>query len=396
MRQKKTLIFGWGKSGQAAHSFLQKRGASLQIYDDKIAQNSPIFWEEIGQIIVSPGIDPLHPLVQEAKKRGILCLSEVELGLNSFSNLKIGITGSNGKTTTTQLLEHLFQKAGFLAKALGNIGTAVCSYEPQEKEILLVELSSFQLELLHTPLFEYGICLNIFPNHLDRHQTLENYQKAKQNLAFCIKPGRKLWVGKTCEQVFSFVKAEQLPEYIAGRKDLSAETLGAAWLVAKEWKISASVFEQALATFQKPSHRLEYIGEKKGVLFYNDSKATNEIAVVFALQRFTCPIHLIVGGVDKKADFTLWQKSFPKEIKCVYAYGFAAEKICCALQFLVTVKIFTTLQQAAEAAFVAAEKGEIVLLSPGCASFDQFASFEKRGDAFKTMVQQWIQKEKDL
>ncbi len=392
MMEKQFLILGYGVSGKAAEAFLQKRNKKTLIYDDKKGHLPKIEWKSIEKVVVSPGVERSHAILKEAVRKNIPLTSEIELGLSENRETVIAITGSNGKTTTTLFLEYLFKKAGFYAKALGNVGEPFCAYSPKKGEILLLEISSFQLEPLKGAFFDYALFLNLYPNHLDWHKTIENYANAKKKIASCLKPSGILWTDKKWKHLFpkgSFFP-EKLPlSYV--REDMSEETIKGAWEISKHWNIEKDLFLESLKTFPKPKHRLEYVGEKKGVLFYNDSKATNEEAVLFAIKKFSSPLRLIVGGMDKGSSFLSWKENLVPSIKKVYAYGFAAEKIQTVLQSKLEVALFSCFKEAVRTAILEAIEGETVLLSPGCSSFDQFQNFEERGEVFIKIVQQWMQ-----
>jgi len=390
--KKKVLILGYGISGKAAEKFLEKQQKSCLVYDDKIAKLQVLPWEEIETLVVSPQISISHPIYQKAIEKGVKITSEIQLGLEDKNNPLIGVTGTNGKTTTVLLLEHLCKTASIPAKALGNIGEPLSLYSAKEGELLIVELSSFQLEKLQGNFFDYAFFLNLYPHHLDVHESFAAYQKAKVNLQNCIKKEGKLWAPSNYSALFRKAEGLQKLPFSIAREDLSATTLEAAWTFALEKKISSSVFLQAVQSFQKPSHRFEKVAQHQGITYINDSKATNTQAVLYALSKLFSPIRLIVGGEDQNADFRLWQNEFSSKVKKVYAYGFAAEKIRFTLESSLRVECFPLFGQAVKKACVEAQKEEVVLLSPGCASHDQFANFEERGNKFKELVQMWMQK----
>ncbi len=397
MMKKKVLILGYGVSGKAAEGFLQERGVQTCIYDDKEPFSAKIEWEEIEKLVISPGVERSHPLILEALEKKIPTTSEIGLGLEENKERVLAITGSNGKTSTVLFLEYLFQKAGFFAKALGNVGKPFCSYKPRKGELLLLEISSFQLEPLEGAFFDFGLFLNLYPNHLDWHKTMENYAKAKQKLSFCLKPSGIIWTDSKWRHLFP--KARYFPKklpFSCSKEGLSEETIKGAWMVAETWGISQDFFLESLHHFPRPKHRIQYIGKKRGVLFYNDSKGTNEEATLFALRNFSSPLNLIVGGMDKGASFLSWKENFPTLIRKIYAYGFAAQKIKTVLQSRWEVETFSLFEEAVQEASRQAKPGEIVLLSPGCNSFDQFENFEQRGDLFIKIVEKIMKEEASL
>lgn len=387
----KKLIIGWGKSGQSAYRWLTERGYKVWVFDDnkklpeEIAyHNEPL--EEFDQVIVSPGILFTHPLVQKAQKKELSIISEVELALSEIKNPLIAITGTNGKTTTSFLLHHIFNCAHIPSKVVGNSGHPLTSYQGSKKEILIVELSSFQLQATYTPAFSYGAILNISANHLDHHRSYKEYVEAKLHLFHLVKD--KLFVPKklkksffsTDEKVSAFPKTKTFSSIIA------EENIQAALCLSKQYGVYSNLAHKAIATFSHLPHRLEYIGSKEGISWYNDSKATTPTAVLHAVQKFSSPIVLLVGGMDKGISFSVWKKELPKEIKIIIAFGFAAQKIIKTLESKFGVDEAKSLAEAVELAKKWANPGDTILLSPGCASFDEFVDYEERGNIFKQLV----------
>jgi UDP-N-acetylmuramoylalanine--D-glutamate ligase len=383
------VVLGLGISGKAAASFLLAQGHSVIGVDRKNDQMAPeknlvlsdedLVLEEVDQLILSPGIPQTHPIVLQAFKKGIEVVGEVEFAFRHIKNRCIGITGSNGKTTTTLQITHVFTHAGMKARAVGNVGvglsTVLGKLDPDE--ILVVELSSFQLETLKQRCLDIAVILNITENHLDRYPSMQEYAAAKMAIQHCLKENGKLFIGQQVANNYSF-------EINFSIFDLFA--------ICSQFGITKEVFDIAMQSFKKPPHRIEWVGEVGGVTFYNDSKSSNVESVIYAVRQFNQPLIMIVGGTDKGSNYTPWVDSFQKNVKHVIAYGLAKEKIEKQIAGFLP---FTKVGPFAEAVVMAcklAQEQDIVLLSPGCSSYDQFANFEHRGETFKELVKKWIEK----
>lgn len=400
---KKAIVFGLAISGRSAAEALLRQGFSV-IGIDRMAnalrqdpnllplleKGLELFSEEdfcdfssVSLFILSPGISPLHPLVQAALRLKIEVIGEMEFGLRQISNRCIGITGTNGKTTTTLLLTHILRSAGFSAKSLGNVGSSVSSYllEAKSEEILVLELSSFQLETLSKRCLEAAVILNIEPDHLDRYASFEEYRAAKLRIEKALLPGGKFFVSKS---LLPFApSAESFEEDPSlGQNEQAAKK------VSELFGVSSSQFFDALKTFQRPAHRIEWVAEKNGRMYYNDSKATNVDSVMHAVRSLEGPLILLVGGRDKGASYAPWIACFEKKVKMLVAFGEAAFKIESELgPFFPFVRV-ATLDQAVKCAAAHAEPGASIVLSPGCSSYDQFRNYEHRGEEFKRLVRE--------
>jgi UDP-N-acetylmuramoylalanine--D-glutamate ligase len=334
--------------------------------------------------------------------RGHDVIGEVELAAAYLKGPTIGITGSNGKTTTTSLVGHIFHQAGVPAQVGGNIGTPVIAMTATSREDQwnVLELSSFQLETIHTFRAHVGVCLNVTQNHLDRHHTFEAYAAAKANLFRTQRRGDFAVLNAADETCRSFAKLtpanilwfsgaddpplprNEIP--IPGRHN--AENVMAAALAAGVAGVHRDDIANAVRSFQAVEHRLEFVAEFAGVKFYNDSKATSVDATTKALDSFDGNLWVILGGKDKGSDYTVLRDRLARKAKAALLIGAAADKIASQLDGAVQLIRSETLVNAVEEASRLARPGDIVLLAPACASFDQFESYEHRGRVFKQAV----------
>ena len=436
-KNKKVLILGLGVSGRAAAAFLLRRGASVSGIDqnksslehhDEIkelhAKGLQLLWNPAllnfkawDEMIVSPGVPNTNPFYEGAILAGLTILGETELGFSALNQPCIGITGSNGKTTATLLIEHVLNSVGKKAKAVGNIGTPLTSVvdSANPEEILVVELSSWQLETLKSRKLDAAVLLNITPNHLDRHGTLEKYAEAKINMGNCLKTDKKLIVGAHVYEQFkpllegfslytygysptsnfycdkqSVFKDEKLefilPSLYRDRVTHDVENMMAAYAALCEMGVTAENFLQAFNTFKKPPHRIEFVKKIKNVAYYNDSKGTSLDAVAKAVKSLQGDSILIAGGRHKGASYCPWINDFEGHVRFICAIGEAATLIKSELGHFVPVEIFDSLESAVIHASKMARDGENVLLSPGCSSYDMFKDYAHRGEEFKRIV----------
>ncbi len=413
---KKTLIIGFGISGRSAAQLLLKKGARVVAVDRKWEEltpipspffalqsdSAPISFSDIGLVVLSPGIAPSHPLVQEALSFHIEVIGEIELAMRHLQSRAVGITGTNGKTTTTLLVAHILREAGLEALALGNTGDGLCAYLASEKAsstpILVIELSSFQLETLQSRRLEGAVLLNITPDHLDRYPSMKDYAEAKRKIADCLQPGAPFWVSRQVQEEFGFGSLVFDEVALAPISPIRYMQLGgpevqniqAAFALCSLFGVSKEAFRRGVETFRKPAHRIEFVVEKNGISFYNDSKGTNIDAVMHAVRLLEGPLILLVGGVDKGASYQPWIDCFRGKVKMIVAFGQAAHKMEVELAADFPFRRVTTMEEAFSWAVQSAEPKESVLLSPGCSSYDQFRNYEHRGDAFKRLVKGWV------
>jgi len=398
----KYLILGLGKSGMAAYHLLKNEGHEVAGYDDDPSLQegltgssvTPPTLDPFECIVVSPGFSPSHPFYQSALLKGKKVISEVELALTRLNQPSLAITGTNGKTTVTLLVTHILNHAGLQAKSLGNIGTPVASYIAQPQEILVIELSSFQLERLEGRFFDSGVILNITPDHLDRYPTLESYAETKCRLQQLIKPQGSLWVHEQILREFPFLLSAKVQSYgnsfeliLPTRyKGHDRENIIAAWLLCRAFGVSMERFLAALEGFCFPPHRMERIASINEVVYINDSKSTNIDATIKGVETLEGRVILIVGGVHKGSSYRPWRISFAHKVIQILAIGSASSLIEEELSDLYPIKCYPSLQEAFLQAKQIASPGDTVLFSPGCSSFDQFKDYVQRGNLFKKYV----------
>lgn len=440
MENGSVLVIGLGISGRSAAALLLQKKNSVHGVDGKWEQlrsNSEIIdlcgqgmtishdqealdLDQFDLVVVSPGISQKHPLYVQAKEKGIEILGEIELAFRYLEGIFVGITGTNGKTTTTLLVTHVLNECGKPARALGNVGvplTSQCGETLHSKEINVVELSSYQLETMHTHVLDVAVLLNITPDHLDRYHSMEEYANAKLHIANCLKSEGILYLeqqswldfgyltpklkaktygyGKEndlftdLQHLYSGKKIEcVLPLQLQGKKSHDLENLMAAYALCSYLGVTGEQFIQAVASFKKPAHRVEFVKTVKGISYYDDSKGTNIDAVIRAIQSVPGKIVLIAGGVDKGSSYEPWIQCFADKVRGIFVIGQAAAKMQRELSHALPVVLCESLEKAVAGATEMAEMGETVLLSPGCSSFDMFRDYAHRGEEFQRLVQQ--------
>ncbi len=415
---KKTVVIGMGKSGKAAAVFLQRQGYDVVGVDSNVSsgypQTAPL--DHVDLVVASPGVPHSDPTYAKALALGLPIIGEAELGLRELKQPCIGITGSNGKTTVTLLTEHALKKSGKKARAIGNVGTPFTEYalHPDPEEIIVAELSSYQLETLETKAFDAGIVLNITPNHLDRYASLEEYARAKLHLQNCLKENAPFYVYQDVQRDFGFLLNASYLTFGSGKEcDLRTDKIAvqegetiayflpiryrnwgihesenalAAWMLCRNFGVTKEAFLHALESFQKPAHRIEFVTEIDKISFYDDSKGTSVDATLKAVASMPGEVVLIVGGMDKGGSYAPWKEKFQGKVRKVIALGQAATKIARELSDMMIVDIASSLEEAVVWAAEAAREGDSVLLSPGCSSLDMFRDYAHRGDEFKRFV----------
>ncbi|MEX0961916.1 MAG: UDP-N-acetylmuramoyl-L-alanine--D-glutamate ligase [Simkaniaceae bacterium] len=387
----KRVIFGLGLSGLAALELLKRESGELFAVDRKpiSVEGVSVYKEEafptnisIDEVIVSPGVSFSNPLIQRFLKRGIPVIGEMEMALGRVHQPCIGITGTNGKTTTTYRITHLLNQAGQKACALGNCGIPLSSYllNPDLTETLCLEMSSFQLETIQSKKLERALLLPITEDHLDRYRSFEDYAKTKCRIVKALQEGGKLLLLEETKKKFE--------KYLNEVESISIRG-GVEDLVNKLFEsLHIEVSEEMKKSFQSPKHRLEEVGTFKGVRVINDSKATNIDSVLYAVHSLPKNLSIILGGRDKGGDFTKLVDLFRRRVKKAYLYGEASVKIKKELNGIPLE--MGSFEEMVNLAFKETKSGEILLLSPACASFDSFRNFEERGDLFKKIVKQSV------
>jgi UDP-N-acetylmuramoylalanine--D-glutamate ligase len=387
---RRALVVGLARSGQAAALALAAYGAEVAAH---LGSEDETLLEGVDLLVKSPGVPSESPLPTAARVRRVPVWSEVELGYRLLRGRPlVGVTGTNGKTTTTELLAAIYRAAGRPVEVAGNIGrplVEVAETAPADATIIC-ELSSFQLEDVHELACEIAVLLNLEPDHLDRHGTFESYRDTKLRIfdraRTAIVP-RGLAVSTAAAARVEFAAGDPLPAdpLIPGAHN--RENAAAATAAARAAGLPDDAIALALRTFPGVAHRLELVRELDGVRYVNDSKATNTAAARRGVLAYDAPLHLILGGSLKGEDFATFARDLPATVRTVHLVGEAADALAVALDAAGrSYERAGDLETAIGQARAVAEPGEVVLLSPACASFDQFEDFEQRGDAFRRLV----------
>jgi UDP-N-acetylmuramoylalanine--D-glutamate ligase len=423
----KVVVVGMARSGVAAVELLRERGARVRAVDQKplslpgiaVEPQEEASFADADFIVVSPGVPADLDLLNQARRRGVRVIGDLELAGWFLRGKIIGITGANGKTTTTALTGHILKASGIPVQVGGNIGTPPCSMvrSSQDTQWNVLELSSFQLETTDSFHAHIGAALNVTADHLDRHHTMEQYAAAKGRLFLnqqredfavlnaddpicsgyaALGHGCKVWFSSTHEvspgaflrgeelvlDGAAFMRASEVP--LRGLHNIE-NTLAAA-AMAKRAGAMPEQIRAAVMTFPGVEHRLEFVREIGGVAWYNDSKATNVDATVKALAAFDGGLWVILGGKDKDSDYSTLAAALRVKAHGGLLIGAAAEKIEAQLRGTVPLIPCGTIDVAVREARQRAKSGDTVLLAPACASFDQFENFEHRGREFKRLV----------
>ena len=423
VKGKRVVVAGMGKSGRAAVELLREHGGVPVATDsdpqspDILPQSEDLF-ASADLVVLSPGVPIDLPEVLAAKRKGIPVIGEVELAGYWLKGPILGITGSNGKTTTTAMTGHILKEAGVSCQVGGNIGTAPAAMiaDSRDDQWNVLELSSFQLETIDEFRAQIAVGLNLTPDHLDRHGSLETYANAKARLfetqddsGFAVlnadDPTVTSWAArsKAAPHWFSRTRTVRPGIWIednilmsdSGRilrvDDIplrglhNVENTMAAAAAALLAGASLDGIAAGIRSFPGVEHRIEFVRDRNGVLYYNDSKATNVDATEKAIDAFAGNLYIILGGKDKGSDYTVLKQKLAAKAKAVLLIGAAAPKIASQLEGLPLVAC-GTIDKAVEYGAMHAVAGDTVLLAPACASFDQFQSYEHRGRVFKDLV----------
>ena len=452
VRDKKVLVFGSGISGEAACSLLLANGAEVVLYDgnDKLdtkeilakisgSENGKItvvlgalseeekneLFQDLTLTVMSPGVPTDLPIVNEMREMGIPIWGEIELAYVFGKGDVLAITGTNGKTTTTSLLGEIMKNYNESTYVVGNIGNPYTSVaaETTDHSVIVAEMSSFQLETIQTFAPKVSAILNITPDHLNRHHTMEAYIEAKENIAknqtaedTCVlnyEDDVTRAFGENINAKVLYFSSQRILEEgiylengeiilalngektdICNVNDLNIlgthnhENAMAATAMAAAYGVPVEVIRKTLKEFQGVEHRIEFVAEKNGVVYYNDSKGTNPDAAIKGIQAMNRPTVLIGGGYDKDSAYDEWIDAFDGKVKKLVLIGATREKIAeTAKKHGFTETVFAdTFEEAFEKCVEYAEPGDAVLLSPACASWGMFKNYEQRGDMFKELV----------
>jgi UDP-N-acetylmuramoylalanine--D-glutamate ligase len=435
---KKTLVVGLGRTGGALAHFLLEKGAKVTISEKKAAEalgDQIAYWTGRGAVVEtgghklssflaadyifpSPGVPPLEEF-EAVREKGIPIISEIELAYWFLKGSIMGVTGTNGKSTTATLIHKILKEAGLEAYLAGNIGTPLLSFvgDSRDSHIYIAEISSFQLEYIDRFKADISVFLNISQNHLDWHHTFENYWQTKKRLVTSQTESGRAVLNRDDTLVWSLHDAGPYEPYGFSRKRRvergcflqddwiivrderkeplmptaeipllglhNQENVMAAACAAHLCGVPPPQMRESIKNFSGLEHRLEKVFTLREVEFVNDSKATTVDAAIKALQSFSRPIVLILGGKDKGSDFRKLRRAVKKRVKKVILIGEAKDKIKKALRGTVPIEESRSYKEAVALSFAAASPGEIVLLAPACTSWDMFNNFEERGEAFK-------------
>jgi UDP-N-acetylmuramoylalanine--D-glutamate ligase len=440
LKEKKVLVVGLARTGIECTRFLLNQGAKVAVSDlrsetdlsqeiealkglpiDYLLGGEERRWlDDVDLVVPSPGVPSGNPLLQEACSRGIEILSEVELAYRFLRFPIIAITGTNGKSTTTTLVGQMLKANGARVFIGGNIGAPLIGFVGGDWEWGVVEISSFQLEWIQEFRPRLAVLLNLTEDHLDRYPNFAAYCRTKERLFECQTPEDIAILNRDDPQVWAmrqrrhakiisfgfseidqgvFARSEEIVwRGVAGEERFplhhvkiqgvhNVENMMAAIAVAKAIGIPAQIIQQTLEEFPGLEHRLEFVREKDGVRYYNDSKGTNVGAVVKSLASFSVPVILLAGGVDKGGDYGVLREGVGKRVKRLVLFGAAKEIIAESLGMQTETVVVDDMETAVRDAYQHAHPGDVVLLSPACSSFDMFRNYAERGRVFKSLVQ---------
>lgn len=444
--EKKALVVGTGKSGVAAAELLIKKGISVLLFDGNENLNKETFYNnfpsllnvelilgslseermaEFSVAILSPGVPTDLPFVNMLREKNIPIWGEIELAYAMAKGSILAITGTNGKTTTTALTGEIMKNYFKDVKVVGNIGIPYTSVadETTEETVTVAEISSFQLETIHEFRPQVSAILNITPDHLDRHHTMKCYIRTKEDITLnqtkedtCVlnydDEVLREFAQNCPAKVFFFSSTQRLSDGLfldgedivythGGQEELvinvnqlhllgihNYENVMAACAISLSFGVPMECIVEVLKRFTAVEHRIEYVTEKRGVAFYNDSKGTNPDAAIKGIQAMNRPTYLIGGGYDKQSEYDEWIESFDGKVKELVLIGQTANAIaeCAKRHGFTNVVLCETLEEAICYCYEHATRGEAVLLSPACASWGMFKNYEERGRVFKEIV----------
>jgi UDP-N-acetylmuramoylalanine--D-glutamate ligase len=439
LRGKKVMVLGLARTGVETARFLIGNGAQVLVSDSKseeelkvqiqalsqfpvrfLLERERIGWlEGVDLVVPSPGVPPENLLLREAAKRGIEIISEIELAYRFLNFPLVAVTGTNGKSTTTSLIGEILKAAGLKVFVGGNIGAPLIGFVSGDWDWGVVEISSFQLERVSEFRPKIALLLNLTEDHLDRYSDFASYCEAKErifhsqeeaDLAMLNRDDPLVWAmrERIRARIISFGWDEVNEGVFATKSEIiwrsakvqerfplsrvkiqgvhNVENLMAAVAATKSLGIPGKTIQKVIEEFRGLEHRLEFVREREGVRYYNDSKGTNVGAVVKSLASFPGPVILLAGGMDKGGDYRVLENEIRAKVKKLILFGAAKEVIRKALGHLTETVVVTTLEEAVREASGNAQRGDVVLLSPACSSFDMFENYAERGRAFKGLV----------
>jgi UDP-N-acetylmuramoylalanine--D-glutamate ligase len=441
LQKKNVLVVGMARTGMSCARFLHDRGARVTVSDAQAAEKVSAAWQELAEqgilletgghqletflsaelIVVSPGVPLEISVLQAARQQGIEIISEIELAYRFLQTPLIAVTGTNGKTTTTSLIGEMFRRAGKPVFIGGNIGTPLIEYVagPQEDDFVIAEISSFQLDAVTSFRPRISVMLNITEDHLDRYRCFADYIAAKNRIFMNQESADTAILNFDDPRVMALareVRAQKL--FISTRQEVASgafynsdlhircrgaetrftvrgallqgihniENMLAAASVGLVCGLPEQSIQQSLTGFAGLKHRMEFVDEIRGVSFYNDSKATNVGAVVKSLESLQPPLILIAGGKDKGGSYEPLRQLVRSKVKALILLGEARERIYAELGSAAETVMTGSLEEAVEAAVDRMQRGDTILFSPACSSFDMFTSYAHRGECFKELV----------
>jgi UDP-N-acetylmuramoylalanine--D-glutamate ligase len=385
---RRALVVGLGRTGTAALAALERHGVEAAGVDRSLGNEDPAALDEVDVLVKGPGVPPTNPVVMEARDRGIPVWSELELGYRLLPDgvRIVGVTGTKGKTTTVRLLGAMFASAGRDVTLAGNEHTPVTELDHPRGDLVL-ELSSFALADVDRFRCDVAVLLNVEPDHLNWHGTFEHYRDSKLRVF----DGARAKVaprGFAVDGAIEFAADDALPAEPRMPGAHNRANAAAATAAARAAGVDDAAIADALRRFEGVPHRLELVRELRGIRYVNDSKATNTAAALRGVESYAEPLHLILGGSLKGEDFGPFARDLPANVRTIHLIGDATDELAAALD--AADRGYARdgdLEHAIAHAASVAEEGAVVLLSPACASFDQYESFEQRGDRFRALVE---------